>query len=284
MRNIDEHNITDAVVRSFDRCDDPRFKQIMTSLVRHLHDFVRDVRLTEAEWMEGIRFLTATGQKCTDTRQEFILLSDILGVSMLTIAMNHPSPEGVTEATVFGPFYVDDAPVLPQGADIANGAPGEPLEVDVQVMSSGGRPLAHADVHVWQADEEGLYDVQRAELGNERRGRAKLRTDAQGRLRFRTVVPTAYPVPTDGPVGCMLVAGGRHPWRPAHLHFMIQAPGHETLITHLFVDGDPYLESDTVFGVRRSLIVRLDRSRDGSAQLRHAFVLQELPESQAGPR
>ena len=278
MRNIDEHTITEAVVRSFDRCDNPRVKQIMTSLVTHLHDFVRDVKLTEAEWMEGIGFLTATGQKCTDTRQEFILLSDTLGISMLTVALNHPCPEGVTESTVFGPFYVDDAPALPQGADIAHGAPGEPLEVDVLVTSTDGTPLANADVRVWQADEEGMYDVQRAELGSERRGRAKLRTDAEGRLRFRAVVPTAYPVPTDGPVGRMLVAGGRHPWRPAHLHFMIQVPEHETLITHLFIDGDPYLDSDTVFGVRRSLVVKLESGRDGAQRLRHTFVLAPTSE------
>ena len=279
MRNIDEHNITEAVVRSFAGCDNPRFREIMTSLVRHMHEFVREVQLTEAEWMEGIRFLTATGQKCTDTRQEFILLSDTLGISMLTVALNHPSPEGATESTVFGPFYVDDAPTLPQGADISNGAPGESMDVDVLVMSSRSTPIANADVRVWQADEEGLYDVQRSELGSERRGRAKLRTDAEGRLRFRAVVPTAYPVPTDGPVGRMLVAGGRHPWRPAHLHFMIQAPGHETLITHLFIDGDPYLDSDTVFGVRRSLVVRLQRARSGRQQLRHTFVLQDEPAS-----
>jgi len=276
MRNIDEHTITDAVVRSFDRCDNPRLKQVMGSLVRHLHDFAREVRLTEAEWMEGIRFLTDTGHKCSDARQEFILLSDTLGLSMLIVAMNHPAPEGVTESTVFGPFYVDDAPVLPQGADIAGGAPGEPMEVDVLVASVDGTPLAQADVHVWQADEEGLYDVQRGELGSARRARARLRTDAKGRLRFRAVVPTAYPIPTDGPVGCMLIGAGRHPWRPAHLHFMIQAPEHETLITHLFVEGDPYLDSDAVFGVRRSLVVKIGRGSDGQAQLQHRFVLQPL--------
>jgi hydroxyquinol 1,2-dioxygenase len=275
MRNIDEHTITDAVVRSFDRCDNPRLKEVMSSLVRHLHEFVREVRLTEAEWMEGIRFLTDTGQKCSATRQEFILLSDTLGISMLTVAQNHPAPDGVTESTVFGPFYVDDAPAMPQGADISKGAPGEPMDVDVVVSSSDGTALANAEVHVWQADEDGLYDVQRPELGQQRRARARLHTDANGRLRFRSVVPTAYPVPTDGPVGCMLVASGRHPWRPAHVHFMIQAPDHETLITHLFVDGDPYLNSDTVFGVRRSLIVKLAAARNGGARrLEHTFVLQ----------
>jgi len=272
--HIDEHSITDAVIRSFDGCDNPRLKQIMTSLVTHLHDFVRETRLTEAEWMEGIRFLTATGQKCNDTRQEFILLSDVLGVSMLTVALNQARSPGATEATVFGPFYTDDAPRLEQGADIAGDAPGEPMEVDVVVTAPDGSPIAGAQVDVWQADEEGLYDVQRATLGTRRRGRAAMKTDAEGRLRFRGVVPTAYPVPTDGPVGRMLVATGRHPWRPAHMHFMIRAEGYETLVTHLFREGDPYLDSDAVFGVRRSLVVKIPSSP--KPVLSHTFVLDRL--------
>ena len=272
--HIDEHSITDAVIRSFDGCDNPRLKQIMTSLVTHLHDFVRETRLTEAEWMEGIRFLTATGQKCNDTRQEFILLSDVLGVSMLTVALNQARSPGATEATVFGPFYTDDAPRLEQGADIAGDAPGEPMEVDVVVTAPDGSPIAGAQVDVWQADEEGLYDVQRATLGTRRRGRAAMKTDAEGRLRFRGVVPTAYPVPTDGPVGRMLVATGRHPWRPAHMHFMIRAEGYETLVTHLFREGDPYLDSDAVFGVRRSLVVKIPSSP--KPVLSYTFVLDRL--------
>ncbi len=274
MRNIDEHNITEAVIRSLDACDNPRLREVLSALVAHLHEFAREVRLTEAEWMRGIDFLTRTGQACTDTRQEFILLSDVLGVSMLTVALNQGHSPGATEATVFGPFHVDDAPRVPQGTDISFGAPGEPLDVEVEAVSADGTALAAAEVDVWQADEEGLYDVQRPELGSRRRCRAVILTDAEGRARFRTVLPTAYPVPTDGPVGTMLVASGRHPWRPAHLHFLIKAEGHETLVTHLFCSGDPYLESDVVFGVRESLVVRMEPERIGGTRtLRHTFVL-----------
>lgn len=279
MRNIDEHNITAAVIARFANCSDPRLKAVLTSLVTHLHDFVRETRLTEAEWMQGIRFLTDTGHTCDDQRQEFILLSDTLGVSMLTVALNQARPPGATESTVFGPFHVDDAPLLPDGADLARGAPGEPLFVEVEVVGLDGTPVADAEVDVWQADEEGLYDVQRPELGDERRARGVLRTDAAGRLRFRTIVPTAYPVPTDGPVGRMLVASGRHPWRPAHVHFRIQAPGWRTLITHLFRNPDPYLDSDAVFGVRSSLIAEYVHHERGPlldtpySTLQHRFVL-----------
>lgn len=265
MRNITPETITEAVVARFERCEDERLKQLLGALVRHLHDFVRETKLTEAEWMRGIEFLTATGHQCDERRQEFILLSDTLGVSMLTVAMNHALPEGATEATVFGPFHVDDAPRLAQGSDISAGAPGEPLFVDLRVRSLAGAPIADAEVDVWQADDEGLYDVQRPELGEHRRARAVLRTDAEGRLRFRTVTPTAYPIPTDGPVGQMLVASGRHPWRPAHIHFLIRAPGFHTLTTHIFRDGDPYLDSDVVFGVRSSLIGRFERHAPGRA-------------------
>ena len=263
MRNIDEHDITEAVIARFANCTDPRLKQILGALVTHLHDFVRETRLTEDEWMQGIRFLTDTGQTCSAQRQEFILLSDTLGVSMLTVALNQARPAGATEATVFGPFHVDDAPALPAGADLARGAPGEPLFVDIEVVGLDGEPVAGAEVDVWQADAEGLYDVQRPELGTERRARGVLRTDAAGRTRFRSVVPTSYPVPTDGPVGRMLLASGRHPWRPAHVHFLIRAAGYRTLTTHIFRDGDPYLDSDVVFGVRSSLIGRFEHHASG---------------------
>jgi hydroxyquinol 1,2-dioxygenase len=253
MRNITEHNITDAVIARFEACTDPRLKEILTALVRHLHGFVRETKLTEAEWMRGIQFLTETGHMCDDKRQEFILLSDTLGVSMLTVAQNHAKPAGATESTVFGPFHVANAERFPDGADIAKGAPGEPLLIRASVRGLDGRPVAGATVDVWQADEEGFYDVQRPEL-TQSRARGVFTTDAQGRFSLRTVLPVAYPVPTDGPVGQMLVAGGRHPWRPAHVHFMIEAPGYETLITHVFRAGDPYLDSDVVFGVRASLI------------------------------
>ncbi len=253
MRNINEHTITDAVLAGLAGCEDARLKQVMSALVRHLHEFAREVKLTEAEWEAGIRFLTATGQKCDDKRQEFILLSDTLGLSTLTVAQNHPVSAQATEATVFGPFYVDSAPQLPQGADISGGAAGEPLHVRASVRGPDGEPVPHATVNVWQADAEGLYDVQRIGL-QQAQGRATLRTDDEGRLAFRGVMPVPYPIPTDGPVGAMLNALKRHPWRPAHVHFMIEAPGYQTLITHVFRGGDEYLDSDAVFGVRSSLI------------------------------
>jgi hydroxyquinol 1,2-dioxygenase len=253
MKNITEHNITDAVLARMEGCTDARLKTVLASLVRHLHDFVRETQLTEAEWMRGIEFLTATGHITDAKRQEFILLSDTLGVSMLTVAQNHSKPAGATEATVFGPFHVADAPHFNAGEDISGGASGQPLFVSCTVKSLDGKPVANAVVDVWQADEDGFYDVQYQDL-NQTRARGVLRTDAQGRLSFRSILPVAYPIPTDGPVGKMLVATGRHPWRPAHVHFMIQADGFETLITHVFRAGDPYLESDVVFGVRASLV------------------------------
>jgi hydroxyquinol 1,2-dioxygenase len=263
MRNIDPHNITQAVIGRLASCDNPRLKEVLTSLVTHLHDFVRETRLTDDEWLEGIQFLTDTGHQCTGQRQEFILLSDTLGVSMLTVVLNQARPPGATETTVFGPFHVGDAPPVEAGADIARGAPGEPLFVDLEVVGLDGEPVAGASVDVWQADEEGLYDVQRPELGDERRARGVLRTDAVGRTHFRTIVPTAYPVPTDGPVGRMLLASGRHPWRPAHVHFLIHASGYQTLTTHIFREPDPYLDSDVVFGVRSSLIGKFERHERG---------------------
>jgi len=274
MRNIDQHNITQAVIARLSSCENPRLKEVLGSLVTHLHDFVRETRLTEEEWMQGIQFLTDTGHQCSGQRQEFILLSDTLGVSMLTVALNQARPAGATEATVFGPFHVGDAPTVQAGADIARGAPGEPLFVDVEIVGLDGTPVAGASVDVWQADDDGLYDVQRPELGTERRARAVLHTDAEGRTHFRTIVPTAYPVPTDGPVGRMLMATGRHPWRPAHIHFLIQAPGYQTLTTHIFREPDPYLDSDAVFGVRSSLIGRFEPCEDGPGfTLRQRFVL-----------
>jgi hydroxyquinol 1,2-dioxygenase len=265
MRNITDANITQAVLDRLADCSDPRLKRVMSALVTHLHDFVREVELTEVEWEQGIAFLTDTGHLCTGKRQEFILLSDTLGVSMLVTALNHQRPEGATEATVFGPFHAADAPHLAQGADLAAGAPGTPLLAEVEVVDLHGEPVAGAEVDIWQADEEGLYDVQRPELGDTRRARGVMHTDAQGRLRFRALAPTPYPVPTDGPVGRMLLATGRHPWRPAHLHFRVRAPGFATLVTHVFRDADPYLDSDVVFGVRSSLIAHFEPHEAGAA-------------------
>ncbi len=257
--------ITQAAIASFAAADNPRLKTIMQSLVKHLHAFARETNLTEAEWMAGIQFLTATGHKCDDVRQEFILLSDTLGLSMLLVALHDGAQQGATEATVLGPFHTPDAPALKSGADMTNGAPGEPLYVTGRVVTADGKPVAHAMVDVWQADAEGLYDVQRGELHNERRARGLIQADQLGQFSFWTVLPEAYPVPTDGPVGQMLVNTGRHAWRPAHIHFMVKAEGFQPLITHIFREGDKYLDSDVVFGVRPSLVGKFQSHTAGSA-------------------
>jgi hydroxyquinol 1,2-dioxygenase len=263
MTDFNEHTITQAVLDRFAETPDPRIKQIMTSLVRHLHDFVRDVEPSFAEWQKAIAFLTRTGQMCSDVRQEFILLSDALGVSMLVDAINHRMPAGVTETTVLGPFYVQGPPELPNGADASPGMPGEPLYVEGTVASADGKRLVGAVVDIWHSDKDGFYDVQRP--GMTATGRARFRTDEAGRFHFWTIQPAYYPIPDDGPVGDMLRATKRHPYRPAHVHFMISAPGHETLVTHVFVNGDRYLGSDAVFGVKQSLIRDFTREPPGTA-------------------
>lgn len=254
MRNFNEFTITDAVLDRVRNAPDARTRQISEALVRHLHAFVREIEPTQQEWEQGIAFLTATGHICDDKRQEFILLSDTLGVSMLVDAINHRLPDGATETTVLGPFYVQETPELPLGADISPGIKGEPLFVSGSVSGSDGKPLAGAVVDVWHSDDDGHYDVQQLDDLGGLAMRARFRTDAQGKFHFWTIRPAAYPIPHDGPVGKMLEAQGRHPWRPAHVHFMIDAPGHEGLVTHVFVAGDQYLDSDVVFGVKDSLI------------------------------
>jgi hydroxyquinol 1,2-dioxygenase len=272
MRNLNQDTITAAVIARLADTPDPRLKEIMTSLVRHLHDFAREVKLTEAEWRQGIEFLTATGQQCDDRRQEFILLSDTLGLSMLTVAMNNEKPAGCTEATVFGPFHVAGAPRYELGADVANGAPGQPCLVRGRVLGLTGEPVANAAIEVWQADAQGRYDVQYEGLEGHR-ARGVLQSDEEGRFHFRTIVAEAYPVPVDGPVGELLRATARHPWRPAHLHFMVDAAGYEPLVTHVFRRGDPHLESDAVFGVRESLVADWRPQPDGTHLLEFDFVL-----------
>ena len=263
MRNFTETNLAEAVVAKLDGAKDARFRQVMASLIRHLHDFVRDVELTEAEWFEAIRFLTDTGKMCDDKRQEFILLSDTLGVSMLVDAINHRKPKGATETTVLGPFYVEGAPPKENRGSLAEGVEGEPTFVSGRVLDVAGRPIAGAQLDIWQTDAEGLYDVQRPEAGTRLRG--KLETDAEGRYLFRTVKPVSYPIPTDGPVGKMLLLMGRHPYRPAHIHTIVSAPGYEPITTHIFVNGDPYLDSDAVFAVKNSLVVDFERHEPGPA-------------------
>jgi hydroxyquinol 1,2-dioxygenase len=258
MRNQIEYDLTAAVLARVDSAADPRFKEVMTALIRHLHDFVREVGLTENEWFECIRFLTATGQKCDGKRQEYILLSDVLGVSMLVDAINHRRPRGATENTVLGPFYVHGAPEIRNGDDMAAGWKGEPTYVTGRVLDGAGKPIRGALLDIWQSSADGRYDVQLSDSGGKQL-RARLRADDEGRFRFRTIKPTPYPVPTDGPVGLILERMGRHPMRPAHLHFIVSAPGYETVVTHIFVKGDPYLDSDVVFGVKESLVVEFRR-------------------------
>jgi hydroxyquinol 1,2-dioxygenase len=264
MRDFDENNITAAVIERFANTPDPRLKEVLTSLVRHLHAFARDVRLSFAEWSAAIDFLTRTGQMCTDKRQEFILLSDTLGLSMLVDAIDHPGSAGATESTVLGPFYVNNPPELPLGSDVSGGLQGEPLYVEGTVSSSDGRPLAGAIVDIWHSDNDGFYDVQRPEL-SEAALRGRFRSDGQGRLHFWSIMPRYYPIPDDGPVGERIKATARHPNRPAHVHFMISAPGHETLVTHVFAADSPYLDSDAVFGVKNDLIREFTREPPGDA-------------------
>ena len=242
MRNLNQDNITQAVIASLANTADPRLKEIMISMVQHLHAFAREVKLTEAEWFKGIEFLTRCGHITDDKRQEFILLSDVLGLSMLTVAMNNDKPAGCTEATVFGPFHVEGAPHYELGDDVANGAKGTPCVVRGTVKGIGGEPIPGAHLDVWQSDDDGLYDVQHDGLGHAQ-ARGILNADLQGRYHFRSIVAVPYAIPHDGPVGAMLEATGRHPWRPAHLHFMVKAPGYETLITHVFRDHSDYLDS-----------------------------------------
>jgi protocatechuate 3,4-dioxygenase beta subunit len=253
-----------ATVLSRLNCEEGRTKEILTKLITHLHDFVRDVEPTEAEWFKAIDFLTRTGQMCTDKRQEFILFSDVLGISMLVDAINHKDENGITETTVTGPFHTQ-AKLLALGDNIANGPEldrGEPTIVSGTVSDSAGKPLANATIDVWQSDDIGFYDIQDVNQP-EMNLRGVFKTDVNGHFWFKTIKPAAYPVPTDGPVGELLRASGRHAMRPAHIHFMISADGYERLITHLFVKGDEYLESDAVFGVKDSLILDFIPQHDG---------------------
>jgi hydroxyquinol 1,2-dioxygenase len=275
MRNLNQENITQAVISSFADAGDPRLQAIMTSLVQHLHSFARDVKLTEEEWFQGIDFLTRCGHITDSKRQEFILLSDVLGLSMLTVSMNNTKPRGCTEATVFGPFHVEGAPRYELGADIARGAKGTPCVVRGTVRDLTGKPIPAAELDVWQSDEDGLYDVQRDELG-QAQARGILTADHEGKFFFHSIVAVPYPIPHDGPVGQMLTAAGRHPWRPAHLHFMVKAPGYETLVTHVFRDNSDYLDSDAVFGVRESLVCNWQQREDGSYLLEYDFVLNAV--------
>ncbi|CAL9287424.1 intradiol ring-cleavage dioxygenase [Streptomyces olindensis] len=247
-------DVTEQALASLRTTADPRLRELLTALVRHLHDFARETRLTQEEWERAIAFATATGQACTDTRQEFILLSDVLGLSMLVETLHGDRAPGATESTVLGPFHMTESPVRELGADIDLVGGGEPCVVSGRVRSEDGTPLPGALVDVWQADDKGFYDVQQPGVQPPGNGRGLFTADAEGRFWFRTCVPAAYPIPTDGPVGGLLRATGRHPYRPAHIHFIATAEGHTPVTTHIFVAGGDYLDSDAVFAVKQSLV------------------------------
>lgn len=244
----------ETVLARMQDCDDARLREVMGAVIRHLHALVKEVRPSEAEWMAAIQFLTETGHMCDAWRQEYILLSDTLGVSMLVDAINHRAPSGATESTILGPFHVADAPRRAMGETICLDGKGEPLHVSGRVLGADGRPLAGATLDVWQANAEGFYDVQQKGIQPDMNLRGRFTTGADGRYRFRSAKPSSYPIPHDGPVGGLLGRLGRHPYRPGHIHFILSAPGHRPLTTHLFVPDDPYLASDAVFGVKESLV------------------------------
>jgi hydroxyquinol 1,2-dioxygenase len=270
MVQLEVTDFTQAVIDRMTDCQEPRFKQVMTALVRHAHAFAREVDLTPDEWMAAIQFLTATGKMCDEKRQEFILLSDTLGMSMLVVALEQARGAKVlkerpgeqpTEATVQGPFFWPGAPQLELGADIGEGH-GEPAYYFGRVTDTFGKPLGNCEVDVWSGDGEGFYDMQK---GDEMSLRAQFRTDKDGNYRFWSIKPSFYPVPDDGPVGGMLRRMGRHPNRPGHMHMMLNAAGHERLVTHIFVKDSPYLDSDAVFGVRNSLVIDFPEHPPGKA-------------------
>jgi protocatechuate 3,4-dioxygenase beta subunit len=264
MPQFSEADLTAAVVNSFEETPNPRAKFLLQELVKSLHDYVRKTGLTFEEWQYAIEFLTRTGQKCTEIRQEFILLSDVLGVSMLVDAVNHRERGGATETTVLGPFYVGEHKEMPHGSDISpHNVTGEKMFVQSRVTDANGKPLAGVPIDVWHADDDGFYDSQKPTYATQGpSSRARFRTDADGRFFFRTILPCSYPIPTDGPVGEMILQARRHPMRPAHVHFLVNAQGYEPLITHVFIGGDKYLDSDVVFGVKDELVAKVEKRTD----------------------
>ena len=279
MRNMTAEQLTDVVLERYASTPDPRLREILTGLIRHLHDFARDVRLTEEEWIRGVLFLTATGQISDDKRQEMILLSDNLGLSSLVNLISEGVPEGATETTVLGPFYVEGTPLLALGESIAKRRKpdDETLVIQGHVRGVDGAVLPHAEIEVWQTDTNGMYDIQDPEAP-ENNLRGRYRADEDGYYRIDTIRPTAYPIPTDGPVGDLLRATARHPWRPAHVHAIVSKPGYRRLTTHLFDSEDKYLDSDVVFAVKENLIkeFRLNTSPEDAERLGVDSPFREL--------
>jgi hydroxyquinol 1,2-dioxygenase len=286
MRAIDHNTITDAAIEQMASTPDPRLRQVMEALVRHLHAFTREVDLTPEEWLEGIKFLTAVGQKCTPIRQEFVLLSDTLGLSTLVNSLHdRRAAELGTKTSLLGPFYREDSPLLALGDSIVQ-SPRQQVVLYGRVTDTKGSPLPNASVEVWQTDEDGAYDLQRHD-GTEMDMRARFQTDAHGNYYFRTVPPLGYMIPLDGPVGALVLKQKRHGHRPAHIHFLVGAPGHRELVTALYVSGDEHLESDTVFGVTDSLVVTLrendpDAPMQGLPSIRFDFRLAAATEDAMG--
>lgn len=257
-----ENTSAEVVVSRNANAADARLAEVMAVITRHLHAAVKEIEPTQAEWLKAIMFLTDTGRMCTDWRQEFILLSDVLGVSMLVDAINSRRPSGASENTVLGPFHVANAPDYPMGANICLDQKGEDILVSGRILDTDGRPVNGAKIDVWQANDEGFYDVQQKGLQPDFNLRGVFRTGSDGGYWFKAVKPKFYPIPNDGPVGQLLGQLGRHPYRPAHLHYIISAAGFDTLTTHIFDPDDPYIHSDAVFGVKQSLLARFERVND----------------------
>ena len=285
MQLVTDENITDLAVERWATAEDPRLAELMTALVRHLHDFAREVRLTEAEWMAAMQWLTRTGQISDEKREEFILASDVFGLSMLVVQMNHRLDPRATPATVLGPFHIEGSPDLEYGADMSQGLPGTPLFISGVVKDLDGNPVPGAVLDLWQADNEGLYESQHADV-DEARLRAKYRTREDGTYCVRTVAPLGYTIPMDGPVGELISKTEISHFRPAHVHFLLNVPGYEPLITHLFQEGAEYLDSDVVFGTKAELVVRFEQREPGETpdggtsgepwlEARYDFVLQK---------
>jgi hydroxyquinol 1,2-dioxygenase len=265
MQDLDDHSVTAEVLARLSGTPDPRLRLVLSALVQHLHDFARETELTEAEWMYGIDFLTRTGQLCSPVRQEFILLSDTLGLSQLVVSQNHGRSQGATEQTVFGPFYVPGGPVRPSGYDISKGADGQALYAQASVHTQDGAPVPGALIEFWHADPQGGYDTESEGWSlDEARFRGNLVADHAGQVHFWTTKPSSYPIPMDGPVGESMRATQRSPMRPAHLHARIAHPGFETLVTHVFDEADPYLNSDAVFGVISSCVAHFQEHEAGA--------------------
>lgn len=271
MSYFTETNSVETVNARMGPQTDPRLREIMSSLVKHLHGFAKEVNLTQEEWEFAIGFLTKTGQMCSQERQEFILLSDVLGFSMLVDAINNRRPESATENTVFGPFHVADAPIRQMGDTICLDGKGESCLFEGRVLDLDGNPVEGATVDVWSDNADGYYDVQQPGIQPKWNNRGRFITGADGRYSFVGIKPVSYPIPDDGPVGKMLGSLGRHPFRPAHMHYLVTAPGYQKLVTHTFVGGDEYLESDAVFGVKNTLIAPYEKIENGNTLWRSPF-------------